>query len=138
MWYNFWKINKKGYRLLLIGKIDKNKIGKYASKIKSEDIVLTNERRIHIFRNHQNDYNVIMKNIARIIENPDEVLEDNKNKDTLFFIGKLNKNNLNIVIKLNTTNSKEHPNNSIMTAWIIREKNLKKAREKNNTIYKME
>lgn len=123
---------------MLIGKIDKNKIGKYASKIKSEDIVLTNERRIHIFRNHQNDYNIIMKNIARIIENPDEVLEDNKNKDTLFFIGKLNKNNLNIVIKLNTTNSKEHPNNSIMTAWIIREKNLKKAREKNNTIYKME
>ena len=79
-----------------------------------------------------------MKNIARIIENPDEVLEDNKNKDTLFFIGKLNKNNLNIVIKLNTTNSEEHPSNSIMTAWIIREKNLKKAREKNNTIYKME
>ena len=55
-----------------------------------------------------------------------------------FFIGKLNKNNLNIVIKLNTTNSEEHPSNSIMTAWIIREKNLKKAREKNNTIYKME
>ena len=42
--------------------------------------------------------------LAHIIANPDEVIEDNKNKDTLFFIGKLDKNNLNIVIKLNTTN----------------------------------
>lgn len=92
----------------------------------------------HIFKNHQNDYKIIMKNIARIIANPDEVIEDNKNKDTLFFIGKLDKNNLNIVIKLNTTNSEEHPSNSIMTAWIIREINLRKVREKNKGIYKME
>lgn len=134
----FLENKRKGYKLLLIGKIDKNKIGEYAKKIKSEDIVLTIERMRHIFRNHQNDYKIIMKNIARIIANPDEVIEDNKNKDTLFFIGKLDKNNLNIVIKLNTTNSEEHPSNSIMTAWIIREKNLRKVREKNKGIYKME
>ena len=99
---------------------------------------MTIERMRHIFKNHQNDYKIIMKNIARIIANPDEVIEDNKNKDTLFFIGKLDKNNLNIVIKLNTTNSEEHPSNSIMTAWIIREINLRKVREKNKGIYKME
>ncbi len=99
---------------------------------------MTIERMRHIFSNHQNDYKIIMKNIARIIANPDEVIEDNKNKDTIFFIGKLDKNNLNIVIKLNTTNSEEHPSNSIMTAWIIREKNLRKVREKNKSIYKME
>ena len=118
--------------------LDKNKIGEYAKKIKSEDIVLTIEIMRHIFKNNQNDYKIIMKNIARIIANPDEVIEDNKNKDTLFFIGKLDKNNLNIVIKLNTTNSEEHPSNSIMTAWIIREINLRKVREKNKGIYKME
>ena len=53
-------------------------------------------------------------------------------------IDKLDKNNLNVIVKLNTTDNKEHPQNSIMTAWIIRDKNLKKLREKNKTIYKSE
>ena len=63
---------------------------------------------------------------------------DAKNKDTLFFIDKLEKNNLNVIVKLNTTNNEEHPQNSIMTAWIIRDRNLKKLEEKNKTIYKKE
>lgn len=61
-------------------------------------------------------------------------MQDNKNKDTLFFIGKIDKENLNVVLKLNTTNSKEHPNNSIMTAWIIRDRNLKKLEAKNVSV----
>ncbi len=79
-----------------------------------------------------------MKNISKIILNPKEVLEDSKNKNTLFFIGNLTKNNLNVVVKLNTTTDKKHPENSVMTAWIIRDKNLKKLREKNKIIYKDE
>ncbi len=79
-----------------------------------------------------------MNNIQNTVINPDEVIEDKKNKDTLFFIGKLSDNNLNVVVKLNTTNNKEHPKNSIMTAWIIRNSNLKKLREKFKIIYKNE
>lgn len=77
-------------------------------------------------------------NIDRDVLTPKEVLEDSKNKDTLFFIDKLEKNNLNVVVKLNTSNSEKHPQNSIMTAWIIRDSNLRKLREKNKTIYKSE
>ena len=44
--------------------------------------------------------------------------------------------NLNVIVKLNTTGSTEHPKNSVMTAWIIRDSNLKKLRGKNKTIYK--
>ena len=79
-----------------------------------------------------------MDNIQNTVINPDEVIEDKKNKDTLFFIKKLKSDNLNVVVKLNTTNSKEHPKNSIMTAWIIRNINLKKLREKFKCIYKSE
>lgn len=78
-----------------------------------------------------------MENLERVVLKPNEVLKDSKNKDTLFFIDKLDKTNLNVVVKLNTTNSKEHPNNSIMTAWIIRNRNLKKwSIEKLNAISK--
>jgi len=124
--------------LQYIGKIDKQKIGYYANKISNDEIVLTEERKLHIYEEHKKDYQLIMKNIKNGVLNPNEVLKDNKNKDTLFFISKIDKNNLNVVIKLNTTNNEEHPNNSIMTAWLIRDSNLKKLREKNEIIYKSE
>ena len=85
--------------------------------------------------NHKNDYELIMQNINKAVLNPNIVIEDSKNKDTLFMINKLNKNNLNVVVKLNTINNREHPNNSIMTAWIIRDRNLKKIVNKNKTLY---
>lgn len=121
-----------------IGKIDKNKIGEYSNKIITDDIVLTDERKLHIYEKHTRDFDTIMNNIDRVAINPSEVLEDTKNKDTLFLIDKLDKNNLNVVVKLNTTNNRNHPKNSIMTAWIVRNRNLRKLREKNKTIYKIE
>lgn len=131
-------INREDKELHYIGKIDKNKIGKYANKITTDEVVLTDERKLHIFEDHEKDYETIINNIDRVVLNPKEVLEDCKNKDTLFFIDKLEKNNLNVVVRLNTTNNREHPQNSVMTAWIIRDKNLRKFRERNKTIYKDE
>lgn len=121
-----------------IGKLDKNKIGIYAEKIITDDVILTDERKFHIFNDHNKDYEIIINNIDRVILNPKMVLEDSKNRNTLFFINKLDYHNLNVILKLNTTNSEEHPQNSVMTAWIIRNSNLKKLIEKNKIVYKSE
>lgn len=124
--------------LQYIGRLDKEKLGKYKDKIVTEYVILTDERKLHIYENHNKDYDVILNNLSKVVLNPSEILEDLKNKDILFFIDKLGKNNLNVVIKLNTTNNKKYPRNSIMTAWIIRNKNLRKLVEKNKSIYKTE
>lgn len=121
-----------------IGKIDKSLLGSYKDKIITDDIVLTDERKIHILEDHGNDFDIIMENIDNTVLNPNEILEDSKNSDTIMMINKLGKNNLNVIVKLNTIDSKDHPQNSIMTAWIIRDRNLRKLREKNKTIYKKE
>lgn len=121
-----------------IGDLDRKKLGEYGKKIVTTDIVLTEERKIHIYKDHYKDYETIMQNIDRVVLKPKEILEDSKNKDTLFFIDKLEKNNLNVVVRLNTNNNKEHPQNSVMTAWIIRDSNVRKLRERNKTIYKNE
>ncbi len=121
-----------------IGKLNKNKIGKYANKIATFDVILTEERRLHIYTNHTKDYEQIIKNIDSVVLRPNEVLEDLKHKDTLLFIGKLEQDNLNVVIKLNVVDDKSHPKNSVMTAWIIREKNLQKLRKNTQIIYKNE
>lgn len=102
-----------------IGKIDKSKIGLYSEKIKTEMVVLTDERKQHIYQSHPKDYKKIIENIDRIVLNPDEVIQDMKNKDTIFLIGRLERDNLNVIVRLNTNNSKQHPQNSVMSAWII-------------------
>ena len=118
--------------------MNKNVIGEYGNKLLTYDVILTNERKLHILNKHKNDYHIIINNINDTVLNPQEVLEDYKNVDTLFFLSYLKNNNLNVVVKLNTINNKKHPQNSVMTAWIIRKRNLIKLREKNKTIYKKE
>ena len=109
-----------------IGKLNKENIGEYKDKLITLEVVLTDERKAHILQKHANDYNLIINNINKIVLNPQEVLKDSKN------------DNLNVVIKLNVINNNMHPKNSIMTAWIIRNSNLIKLREKNKIIYKKE
>jgi len=121
-----------------IGKIDVNKVGQFACKLVTLDVILTDERANHIKQKHFNDYNLILKKLDIAVLNPNLVLKDNNNDNTLMFIKKLNKNNLNVVVKLSTYNDRRHPKNSVMTAWIIRNSNLKKIKEKNTIIYKSE
>lgn len=121
-----------------IGKLNREKLGEYKNKIVTEDVILTDERIQHIYERHKNDYYKIMKRISTTVLNPSEILKSIQNKDTIFFIDRLEENNLNVVVKLNTTNSNKHPQNSVMTAWIIRDKNLSKLRKKNKILYKCE
>ncbi len=72
-----------------IGKLDKEKLGEYKDKIVTDEVVLTDERKIHIYEDHPNDYKKIINNISRVVLNPNEILEDAKNKDTVFLIGTL-------------------------------------------------
>jgi len=42
--------------LLYIGKLDKNKLGKYKNKITTNTVVITNEQIEHIQKRHPGDY----------------------------------------------------------------------------------
>ena len=58
-----------------IGKIDKSKIGKYAEKIITDEVILTNERLQHILDNHKKDFELYFNIAKEIIEIVSEVLE---------------------------------------------------------------
>lgn len=58
-----------------IGKIDKSLLGSYKDKIITDDIVLTDERKIHILEDHGNDFDIIMENIDNTVLNPNEIKE---------------------------------------------------------------
>ena len=66
-----------------IGKIDKSKIGHFADKIITDEVVLTDERKLHIFNDHKNDYELIINkldSVAWIIrdKNLDKLIKHNK------------------------------------------------------------
>ena len=87
-----------------IAKIDKEKLGKYRDKIITEDVILIEERIKHIKEHHPGDYEKYGIYITKIIEEPDYILEDNKNIDTVLYLKNIKSNNKNfqIVVKLNT------------------------------------
>ena len=80
------KSNKEEKEVQYIGKIDKNKIGRFKDKIVTEDVILSEERIKHIKEHHPGDYERYGKHINEIIEEPDYILVDNKNKDTLLYM----------------------------------------------------
>lgn len=105
-----------------IGKIDRKKLGKYQEKIITETVILTNERMRHILEHHPGDYENFHMYITEILENPDYILDDVKNKDTVLYLKSLreNKKNIQIVVKLNTSKVNKEKYNSIITLWKIR------------------
>lgn len=121
-----------------IGKIDKSKIGKYSEKIITDEVILTNERLQHILDNHKEDFELYFNNAKEIIEQPDYILEDIKNINTMMFIKHIQDTNINIIIRLAVENDDKHPKNSIMTFYRLRNSNLRKMINKNKTIYKNE
>lgn len=105
-----------------IGKLEKEKLGNYKNKIVNLDLILTEERIKHIKEHHPGDYEKYEVYIKEIIKEPDYILEDNKNKDTILFLKQISEDdkNVQIVIKLNTNKEKLERKNSILTLWKIR------------------
>ena len=82
------------------------------------------------------DYIQIMRGLEETIKNPNEVRVNNIDASELHYIRELNKNNQIEIVKLNIPNDKEHPNNSILSSWIINNKGLTRINKKTTSIYK--
>ena len=121
-----------------IGKLDKNKLGKYKNKIITEDVVLTDERIKHIKEHHPNDYEKYGNNISEILSNPDYIIDDNKNANTVLYMKTITKDNKNIqvVVRLATNQEKKGKKNSIITLWKIKDKTYNQMLRNKEIIWK--
>lgn len=118
-----------------IGQLDKNKLGKYKDKIKTFDVIITSERIEHINKRHPGDYEKYIIYLSNCIKNPDYILEDKDNKDTIIILKRIENKRIHIVIKLQTNNRDINKNNSIITYWQIRERSYKSTIKNNKIIY---
>ena len=101
-----------------ITNLDRKKLGGYESKLITEEVILTNERlNEHILLYHEEEYKQLKPYIKNIIEDPDYIVEDNRQDDTMIYLKQIDNigKNGRVVIKLALGQDKEHNKNSIIT-----------------------
>lgn len=121
-----------------LGRINTALLEKEFGKIQTDKIIVTNERLLHIQERHPQDYELFEKYGRDSVQNPDYVIRDMKNDGTVFMVKKLPDTNLNVVVRVVLDTDKAGLQNSVMTFYRIRERNLKKMIEKNALLYKKE
>ena len=115
-----------------------NILGKYKNKVISNNVIITNERIEHIKLKHPGDYEKYFSYLPDIIQNPDYILEDKDNVDTLLLLKDLHiiDKTVQVVIKLLTNRNDCNKSNSILTFWHIRRRSYLSTIRNNKIIYK--
>ncbi len=101
-----------------ITNLDRKKLGIYESKLITEEVILTDERLYkHILLFHEEEYKQLKPYIKSIIEEPDYIVEDNRNEDTMIYLKEISDigKNGRVVVKLALGKDKTHNKNSIIT-----------------------
>ena len=124
--------------IIKLGIIATQPIEKFFGKLHTNEIIITNERINHIKLRHPQDYELFERYGVETVENPDIIIKDEKNQNTVFMIKRLDNINLNVVAKLSLSEENTHLKNSVITFYRIREKNLLKLEKKNKLLYKNE
>lgn len=121
-----------------LGRIDIKILESEYGEIKTDEIVVTNERLDHIKERHPEDFELFNTYGKESVEHPDMLIKDEKHEGTVFMIKKLPDTNLNVVVRVVLETDEEGLKNSVMTFYRIRERNLRKLTEKNKLLYKRE
>lgn len=113
--------------------INKKKVGTFDIKkytdqfnVTTNDVVLTDWAKEHIEKGHP-EVKKHYKDIPKILKEPDAVLIDNKNADTLWLVKKIDKN-VKITLKINTVENQNEKGfkNSILQMQYMREKEIRR------------
>ncbi len=122
-----------------IGKIKHmSVIKKFFGSLKTDEVIITDERIEHIKENHLIDYDLFEKHKIAIIEDPDLILLDSKNKNSIYMIKSIGETNINTIVKLILKDDNSNFKNSVITFYRIRNKNLEKLVKKSKVLYKNE
>lgn len=124
--------------IIKLGNINTQPLEKEFGNLRTDEIIITNERIEHIKLHHPEDYELFEKYGVDTVKNPDIIIKDCKNDGTVFMIKQLENTNLNVVSRLVLPSDSEKLKNSVMTFYRIRQKNLLKLEKKNKILYKKE
>ena len=120
-----------------ICKLDKNLYRCVTEDITTDEVIITEERIEHIRQRHPNDYERFVSFFPQIIENPDYILEANK-QNTAFILKEVEAagQRFELILRLHTSNDKENNKNSIITFLAVQEKRYERYLRTKNILYR--
>ena len=82
--------------------------------LKTNEVIITNERIEHIRERHPNDYEQFAKYIPQILSEPDYIMEANK-PDSVRLLKNIDNEHFSLILRLKTANDPEEFQNSVIT-----------------------
>lgn len=119
-----------------IGKIDIENYRVVSDKIRTSEVIITDERIAHIKERHPNDYERYSRYLVEMIENPEYILED-RTPNTAVILQEFfaEGEQFRLVLKLAVTDDEEHKKNSVITFLKINEKTYRKYLRNKKVLY---
>ena len=133
------KADKGGFGVQTIGKIDIEKYSVVSKDIRTDEVVITDERIQHIKDRHPNDFERYSGYITEIVKNPDYILEASK-PNTAFLLKEFTDadERLQLILRLAVEQDNPWYKNSVITFLKVEEKRYKRYLRTKKILYKSE
>lgn len=121
-----------------VGRIDREKYRCITEDIVTDEVIITEERIEHIENRHPGSYHKIKNFIQQVLDDPDYILEDGKNKNTGLILKFVEENGVRfqIVLRIHTSKDQDGFKNSIISGWNISESRWRNYVKNKKILYK--
>ena len=133
------KTPETGDGVRTICKLDRDIYSCITKDIATDEVVLINERILHIQDHHPNDFERYGRYIKEMIEHPDYIIEANREKDKSGLVLKEfadNGEQFRLVLRLATSTDKRGSKNSIITFQYVKKKEYTRLTKNKKVLYK--
>lgn len=125
--------------MYIIGKIDKKIYGCITDDISVDEVIITDERLLHIKEHHPRDYEKVVNHIYEALRAPDYIFQDTRvNTGLIVKLLKYNEENIQVVLRLHTSQDQEGYKNSIISCWKISNSRLRNYIRNKKILYRRE
>jgi len=133
------KLGKGGEGVQTIGRIDRDKYSLVSSTIRTDEVIISDERIKHIMDHHPNDYERYAHYMGEMLEKPQYILDDPVPNTAVILHEFIESNeHFRLILKLAVIGDEEYKKNSIITFLKVSEKKFKKYLRNKKILYKSE
>ncbi len=125
--------------MYVIGEIDKEKYRVVSDKIRSSEVIITDERIVHIKERHPNDFERYSGYMADMLKHPGYILQD-RAPNTAVILREFSdgEEHFRLVLKLAVIDDDPYKKNSVITFLKINEKTYQKYLRNKKILYSAE
>ena len=125
--------------MLVIGKIDIQKYSVVAPNIRTDEVIITDERIAHIQQRHPNDFERYAPYLRAIVEDPDYILQAQK-PNTAFLLKSFREagEQFQLILRLAVESDTAGYKNSVITFLKVEEKRYQRYLRTKKVLYKSE